>query len=299
MNKIYILLPVHNRKNVTKKFIDSLSRQTYKNYHLVLIDDGSTDGTSEMTARRISEVTVLKGEGDWWWGGSLHQGYMWLKSANIEPDDFVLISNDDVIFGTDYIEKGISSLAERKGPAIILSHVYTLDGEFCESGMHVDWKSFTFSAADNENSINCAATRGIFMRAATFLKIGGFYPKMLPHYLSDYEYTIRAFNKGVSMFADPAVKLYIDVKTTGYYNSSEIDNEAFLNFLKKFFSKKYVNNPIYKINFLILACPWRYKIKNILTIIYIAFKHIFFHLRKLIKSQVDFFIKIIFPKKIS
>ena len=40
---IHIIVPVHNRSNITNKFADCLLRQTYQNYNFILVDDGSTD----------------------------------------------------------------------------------------------------------------------------------------------------------------------------------------------------------------------------------------------------------------
>ena len=60
-SKIYILLPVHNRRDQTKTFIDCLTAQTYQNYHLILIDDGSTDGTAEMVQSKIPLAIIIKG----------------------------------------------------------------------------------------------------------------------------------------------------------------------------------------------------------------------------------------------
>ncbi|MCK5537931.1 MAG: glycosyltransferase family 2 protein, partial [Bacteroidales bacterium] len=38
---IYIILPVHNRKKITEKFIKCLVKQTYQDFKLILVDDGS------------------------------------------------------------------------------------------------------------------------------------------------------------------------------------------------------------------------------------------------------------------
>jgi glycosyltransferase involved in cell wall biosynthesis len=65
-DKIFILLPVYNRKDMTEKFIRCLKAQTYQNYHLVLIDDGSTDGTEEMVCSYIQDPTMIRGKGNWW-----------------------------------------------------------------------------------------------------------------------------------------------------------------------------------------------------------------------------------------
>ena len=76
---IYILLPVHNRREITGDFIDCLEAQTWQHYHLVLIDDGSTDGTEQMVRERVENLTVIRGNGDWWWAGCLQQGFNFLK----------------------------------------------------------------------------------------------------------------------------------------------------------------------------------------------------------------------------
>ena len=58
MPKIYILLPVHNRREVTRGFVECLAAQTFSDYHLVLIDDGSTDGTAEMVQAQMHHSSV-------------------------------------------------------------------------------------------------------------------------------------------------------------------------------------------------------------------------------------------------
>ena len=42
-----IIMPTYNRKHCIKNAVDSLLAQTYKNYELIIIDDGSTDGTDK------------------------------------------------------------------------------------------------------------------------------------------------------------------------------------------------------------------------------------------------------------
>ena len=80
---IYILLPVHNRREITRDFIDCLVAQTWQNYHLVLIDDGSTDGTDQMVREQVENLTVIRGKGEWWWAGCLQQGFDTREIAHI------------------------------------------------------------------------------------------------------------------------------------------------------------------------------------------------------------------------
>ncbi len=46
--KVSICIPTYNRKDYLKQTIESVFAQTYIDYEVILVDDGSTDGTAEM-----------------------------------------------------------------------------------------------------------------------------------------------------------------------------------------------------------------------------------------------------------
>ena len=47
-NLISIIVPVYNVKEFLPRCVETVCGQTYRNLELLLIDDGSTDGTGEM-----------------------------------------------------------------------------------------------------------------------------------------------------------------------------------------------------------------------------------------------------------
>lgn len=58
---ISIIIPVFNRKEFVEKMIKSIIRQTYELWELILVDDGSTDGTFEMCqelSKRDSRIHI-------------------------------------------------------------------------------------------------------------------------------------------------------------------------------------------------------------------------------------------------
>jgi len=263
MRKIYILLPVHNRREITRRFIECLKVQTYRDFHLLLIDDGSTDKTEEMTREMVQSITIIKGQGDWWWAGSLQQGYQWLKSQKIPLSDIALIINDDTEFDTDFLEKG-ATLLKKQEKTLLMAQSYSKKTKMLiDSGVHADWHRLTFKQAVSQERINCLSTKGLFLRVSDFFEIGGFYPRLLPHYISDYEFTIRAQRKGMKLITDTSLRLWEDEAATGYY---QIDTENFIDFLKKYFSKKSPSNPLAWTAFIALACPWRWKLLNLIRI---------------------------------
>ncbi len=260
---VYILLPVHNRREITCRFLECLKAQTWQDYHLVLLDDGSTDGTSEAAEQLIQRMTIIKGEGKWWWGGALAVGHHWLMSNPCRPSDVILIINDDTTFGPGFLETGVKILGRSK-ETLLLAHCYSMQtGKLLEAGVHVDWSRFTFEPASSPGDINCFSTMGLFFRYEDFTKIGGFHPRLLPHFTSDYEFTIRAHRRGFTLLTDPELRVSIDERTTW---NKPANGMSFVPFLKILFSKKSPVNPWYSITFIALACPWRWKVANWLRI---------------------------------
>ncbi len=258
--RILIVLPVHNRRETTALFIRCLLAQSYANWHLLLIDDGSADGTADMARAAVSRLTVLQGTGDWWWGGALHQAYLWLKQRPDHFSDLVLIINDDTEFEPDFLDQAVRAVEPR---SLLLAQLYDQAGAFLEAGVRWDWRNFTCMGVKETDGLNCFSTRGLFLWAQDFCEIGGFHPVLLPHYFSDYEFTMRAHRKGFSLISHPEVFLRYNDQLTG---TRSHEGQSFLRYLKTSLSIRAINNPFYASSFVVLACPPRYLLANLATV---------------------------------
>lgn len=258
-HSLYILLPVHNRYLITQNFIHYLQRQTFQDYHLVLLDDGSNDGTAAMVEQAIPNLTILRGTGDWWWGGALHQGYLWLQQQNFNHNPVILIMNDDTEFEADFLEKGINSICHH--PHALLTAECYKDTGICNlsRGAKVNWWYATFIPVTNQKKPDCLGTTALFFRWKSFEIIGGFKPNLLPHYFADYEFTYRAKRKGFSLYSDPEVKINWNIESTGHHYLNNFIEPTFRQSLHKLFSRKSARNPIPLSVFIWLACPWYLK----------------------------------------
>ncbi len=260
---IYVLLPVHNRRPVTEDFVRCLLDQAAQDFHLVLIDDGSTDGTAQAVTAMLATTTVLRGTGSWWWAGSLHQGYRWLSRRRLSSRDIVLIGNDDTRFDADFLTEARAALAGSRR-SLLLAQLFTMGSdEFVELGVHVDWSRLQLEGVKDPSQVNCLSTRGLFLFAREFIELGGFHPYLLPHYLSDYEFTIRAQRKGFEPRTDPNVKLWYDPSLTGIRSVSA---SSVREFLRTTLSRRSALNPVYWTTFLLLACPPRYLPRNLFRV---------------------------------
>lgn len=258
---LYVTTAVRNRFNITKEFVESLKKQTFKDFRLILVDDGSTDDTDKMIKEKLPESIILYGNGNLWWGGSLHKIYKYIKKNNLKKDDYILIVNDDIKFENNFLLNAIDIL--NKNPGIIISACgYSSKAKTHKDGAILyDFKTGVFKLLETNMEGNCASTRALFLKIDDFLKIGGFRPILLPHYASDYEWTIRASRKGYKIMSFENLKYEINEDTTGLHDYNNLKG---INFILKVFSKKSGFNPIYRINFIILATPLKYLPINLL-----------------------------------
>ena len=54
-NVISVIIPVYNGKDYLKRCLDSITHQTYSNLDIIIVDDGSTDGSNEICDRFADE----------------------------------------------------------------------------------------------------------------------------------------------------------------------------------------------------------------------------------------------------
>ena len=109
MEKIAIIMTVRNRKNVTKKGIESIITANKNKYDLYfyITDDGSTDGTDKML-EEIKEKNkdytfiITKADGNQYWSGGMRISYG--KALENDNIDFYLWVNDDVEFFENFFD---------------------------------------------------------------------------------------------------------------------------------------------------------------------------------------------------
>ena len=57
--KISVIIPTYNRKHTLQRAIDSVLAQTFKPYEIIIVDDGSKDGTKEWLLQNYPSVQYI------------------------------------------------------------------------------------------------------------------------------------------------------------------------------------------------------------------------------------------------
>ncbi len=80
-------------KDLVLQTVPSLLAMEYPALRIVVVDNGSTDGTAEALAERHPEVLVVRTETNQWISGGLNLG---IRQALEAGDDYLLILNNDI-----------------------------------------------------------------------------------------------------------------------------------------------------------------------------------------------------------
>lgn len=105
MDKISIIIPTFNRKEMLSEAIDSVLKQTYKEKEIIIVDDCSSDGTEEMLREKYNEkVNYYKNKKNSGCGFSRKLGYEKSTGKYI-----VFMDDDDIYCDNNFFEKAISA----------------------------------------------------------------------------------------------------------------------------------------------------------------------------------------------
>lgn len=227
---IGVSLAVHNSCDQVKKCLIAVFESVDVSLHVVVIDDGSTDGTSEMIAREFPQVVILRGNGELWWTGATNWGIRTCLESGCEA---VVLLNPDVIVEPDTIAL-LFSHSSALGNAIVSPLVLNYDKPdlIWEAGHRWErafkplpffWVSRYMYKHDTPVSkipqhayptVSVVGRGGLMPRRA-FDQLGLFDEKHLPHYGADADMGVRAWNTKYPMYIVPKATVRLHTKSTG------------------------------------------------------------------------------------
>jgi hypothetical protein len=188
--RVSVVLPVWNGERFLARAIESVLLQTFDSLELLLIDDGSTDGTAEIArsfAERDPRVIILTRE---------HRGVVDALNAGIAAargEYIARMDADDVSFPSR-LEKQIEFLDSRPDCVAVGSAVEIID----EIGEHVGTKTFAESHDDIESDLiggtSAIAHPTVLARRDALIAVGGYELDRYPS--EDYDLWIRLVDKG-------------------------------------------------------------------------------------------------------
>ncbi|MEN2283878.1 glycosyltransferase [Algoriphagus sp. SE2] len=280
--KFSLIIPVFNRREITLKGLEYLHNailfEENIDLKIFVVDDASSDGTSEAIRDKYPNVYILKGDGNLWWSGSINYCLNHILNNNILTDYFILW-NDDLVIEENYFTM-LLDVVRSYPDHIISSIVYYLSDP-----KKIFFNGAKFDSSTGKKSIinggmidkgnfpiitECDWTggMGVIIPKKVITSIGFFDSKRFPQYYGDCDFMLRAKNSNFNIICHSYLKVWNDRDYTSFQT-----NNSFINYFKGL--------NIIKSNFNIFI---DFKFYNKHTSKFIAFKSVLFKHLKIIGS---------------
>ena len=214
--KIEVVTPVHNRKELTLRCLQSLREAdlTGIDLHVIVVDDGSTDGTADALAAQFPDVTVVAGDGNLWYTAGTNVG---LAAALERQPDFILAINNDCIFDQGFLQHMLSS-ARSDSKTVVGAVLVNWDDRESVFQVAPKWnvwwggmrhwvKQTVNTLPDKPWEVELIVGNCVLFPAEAIRRVGLMDAKRLPQY-GDAEYTPRMRKAGWRLVVDPRARVY-------------------------------------------------------------------------------------------
>ncbi len=229
--KVALLIPVFNNLEFTKDCLGKLDELLTKEqlehlkFTLIVIDDGSSDGTSDWIRANYQDVKVLQGDGNLWWSGGINMGAAFAVQQG--DYDYVMLWNNDIKPADDYFTALDDLIPGISQDAILGSKIYTMgeDDMVWSFGGKFNPRSgkiymLGYEEVDSNKFSSPARAdwlpgMGTLVPLEVIHKIGYWDALNFPQYHGDSDFTYRAKLAGFELWVYPQLRIWNNRENTG------------------------------------------------------------------------------------
>ncbi|MET3319931.1 UNVERIFIED_ORG: glycosyltransferase involved in cell wall biosynthesis [Peribacillus simplex] len=242
---VSVIIPSYNPGLLIENAIRSIERQTYKNIEIIIIDDGSTDGTIEWLKKNNKRFTFITQKNS---GAAAARN----KGVSIASGNFIAFLDADDIWFPNKLKKQIRILQENKEISFVFSNGIIINGNigFDTLKLESDCRDKLFDLYTNPPElvdfnwnfrIHSVPTSSIVLKKDAFTKVGGF-----PHLVQGEDFALiqllLAYNNGYAI--EEPLMCYRRHKNN---TSSSIKSSSIKKRMSKVFNKDLARITLFKI----------------------------------------------------
>ncbi len=241
---ISIIIPVWNKLDLTKQCLTAIVQNTqYKNYEVIIIDNASTDGTSDFLKTLTGDVKIITNEENLGFAKASNQG------AKIASGKYLLFLNNDTIPQKGWLSNLVETIESDKKIGIVGSKLFYPDNtiQHCGASMRYDKKFFRHQykflpkshPLVNFRRKSDAVTAACFITPKYLFSELDYFDEKYLNGCEDMDYCTAVKDKGLEIIYEPKSELYhLESQTP---RMTDKDNDNFERYLKKWGSEKMKN----------------------------------------------------------
>ncbi len=246
---LVIVLPTYNRRDLLKSTVSQLIEQSQLlvgvKTDIIVVVDGSTDGSTEMLKETFPEVHIVLGNGSWFYTKSMNEGFKYASSLN---PDYVLTLNDDIILGENYLSEMVASINKVDEGSIIGCVALTeqTPHKVLFSGVkkYIRWRQKHIKYHSNFKEVEMNELKGIYPSEVLpgrgmlipfkVLEDLNYFDEYFIQYHSDTDFCLRAGKAGHKVYISWDAKLLSYIEETA--GATSYMKTSWSKFLKSYFN---------------------------------------------------------------
>jgi len=215
--KVLVLILSYNGRKLLDDSVSSYLANDYENFEVMVVDNGSDDGTMAYVQNRWPQVFVLRAEKNLGYSGGLNFGMEYAFGK--ENADYALITNNDVKADTKLVSALVETAVQSDNTAFTIGKVYYFDkpDTFQTVGKRSD--SFLWNAGHignketDQGQYDTIAERAWcddiywLVKKEIWEKTGG-YDTQFAFQGEDFDWQVRAKQLGYKIMYTPYAKLW-------------------------------------------------------------------------------------------
>lgn len=217
MAKIGLVTVLFKSDEVLPGFFKSVSKQTYKEYVLYLVDNSVDPASDKIIEQCLAENSItqyrhIKNSGN---PGVAEGNNIGITQALADDCSHILLLNNDIELEQDHVFNTMLSLCENKGEKIIVPKIFYYDTRkiWMAGGNMNKWRALGIHYGDGKADapgyniakyITYAPTCFMLIESSVFKKTGMMDEKYFAYY-DDTDFVFRALKAGYKIYYEPAV----------------------------------------------------------------------------------------------
>jgi len=215
-----IIIPNYNGQKFLKKCFDSLKKQTFKNFEIILVDNNSSDDSINFCEKNYPEVKLIKMKSNGGFASAVNAGY------NQSSGNLIALLNNDTEVDKDWLKEVKQAAESQPVAGFFASKMLDFEDrtiiDSCGDGLHWGGRSYNIGQLEKDNGnfdkdelVFGACAGAAIYRKEVFDKIGLLDDDFFM-YLEDVDFDFRAQMAGFKcLFVSKAKVYHIGSATSG------------------------------------------------------------------------------------
>jgi len=210
--KVFIIILNWNGLQNTLECLESVFKLNYENFEVVMVDNGSTDGSCKIIEKMYIKVRLIENGENLGYAGGNNVGIRYAMSQNAQ---YIWLLNNDTIVEKDCLKTLVAQaeITDSLGLASPVVYYYDNPYEIQFAGSYMNWKDISLNyltcvkqGLNNDGDL-CLWGTALLLKGQLVENIGYLKEEYFA-YWEDVEYSLRSIKAGFKNIVCQSAKIY-------------------------------------------------------------------------------------------